>query len=100
MQVPASEVVKSPAYLEALAAEPDEPGNWELGAQANVLVSAARLGLRAAAVCSLGDDAHGAFLRQELKVCVAVGCPSCRVDDSCDVPLSCLHRALNRGAGT
>lgn len=67
-QVPPTEVVKTPEYLEQLAAEPDDPSNWELGGQTNVLISAARLGLRAAAVCSLGTDAHGAFLRRELEV--------------------------------
>ena len=68
MQVPPTEVVKTADFLEGLAAERDEPRNWELGGQTNVLISAARLGLRAAAVCSLGDDAHGAFLREELQV--------------------------------
>ena len=68
VQVPPTQVVKTADFLEGLAAQPDEPCNWELGGQTNVLISAARLGLRAAAVCSLGDDAHGAFLREELKV--------------------------------
>ena len=83
MQVPPTEVVKTADFLEGLAAEPDEPCNWELGGQTNVLISAARLGLRAAAVCSLGDDAHGAFLRKELQViqrllpkcCASTGVP-------------------------
>ena len=75
-EVPLAEEVKTAAFLARLTSELSRASSadLELGAQCNVLLAAVRLGLRCAAVCSLGEDMAGAFLRRELQV-LALRCP-------------------------
>ena len=69
-KVPATEDVKTEAFLAQLTRElcSSAAPVMELGANCNTLLAAARLGLRSAAVCSLGKDGPGAFLSRELQV--------------------------------
>ena len=54
--------------LRELTAAPPPRSAWEVGANANFLIAAARLGLRVASVGHIGPDQYGDYIRHVLQV--------------------------------
>ncbi len=59
--------MKSEALLRRLMRRAPAEDAWEVGGSCNFLIAAARLGLRAASVGNLGNDAYGRFLTHVLQ---------------------------------
>ena len=66
-QLPPPAEVKSEALLRRLMRRAPAADAWEVGGSCNLLLAAARLGLRAAPVGNLGDDVYGRFLMHVLQ---------------------------------
>lgn len=54
--------------LDTLTQSPPSPSSWEVGANCNFMIAAARLGLRVAPAGHLGVDVYGSFLEEVLQV--------------------------------
>ena len=67
-QLPPVEEIKTRQHLAELTKQAKDTSLWEVGANCNVLIAAARLGLRPASIGNLGDDVYGRFLLDALEV--------------------------------
>lgn len=65
--------------LEDLTAAPPPRSAWEIGGNANFLITAARLGLQAASVGHIGPDQYGEYVRNVLQVNI----PFCLMNIQC-----------------
>ncbi|CAN0898318.1 5-dehydro-2-deoxygluconokinase 1 [Linum grandiflorum] len=55
------------AYMERLSASPPDKRYWEAGGNCNVVIAAARLGLRCATIGHVGGEMYGQFLSDVLR---------------------------------
>ncbi len=67
-ELPGPDPVARERLLQQLSASPPCESSWELGANCNFMVAAARLGMRAGAVGHVGTDVYGRFLNRLLQV--------------------------------
>ncbi|KAK9808058.1 hypothetical protein WJX73_000001 [Symbiochloris irregularis] len=66
-KLPPVEQIKTREHLTELTKQAKDTTLWEVGANCNVLIAAARLGLRPACIGNLGDDVYGRFLVDALE---------------------------------
>ncbi|KAJ4839910.1 hypothetical protein Tsubulata_026602 [Turnera subulata] len=55
------------AYMEELSKSPPDKRHWEAGGNCNMVIAAARLGLRCAAIGHVGNEVYGNFLLDVLR---------------------------------